>query len=252
MPHIKATIAYDGTRFLGWQQQKEGRTIEGDIKAALERMHKAPVALQAAGRTDAGVHANGQVISFPSTIEGLAEDRFARALNNFFPKDIRVRQLEYVADDFHARFDARERVYKYYIYPSELPAPHFHAYSLRIVHKPDLRQLNRLAAKIVGRHDFSTFSAPNEQVPDRVRVVHSACFHAEGPFIVFQICGASFLWRMVRSLVGSLLAYEEEGIDPAECAARLAACDRSLAGPTAPAWGLFLHKVVYKDEQLLF
>jgi tRNA pseudouridine38-40 synthase len=249
---VKVVISYDGSNFLGWQVQKSGRTVEGEVCAALGRMHKEEVSVLAAGRTDSGVHASGQVISFQSTLDYLDEDRICRALNNFFPKDVRARRVQKVADSFHPRYDARERVYKYYILPSELPLQWALPYSLRVVHKPSLERLNRFAACILGTHDFTGFSAPNDQVPDRVRTVYSATFAIEGPFIVFWITASSFLWKMVRSLTGSILEFEKNGMQVAEFAERLAAADRTLAGPTAPALGLFLHKVVYKDEALLF
>jgi len=252
MRTLKVTLAYDGTKFRGWQIQPVGRTIEGEIRKALEFMHKHPVNILAAGRTDSGVHASGQVISYQSELDSIALERYPRALNNFLPKDIRVQAVEEVTSDFHARFDARLRTYKYYLFPSELPDPTVELYSLRIVHKPDIRVLNRMASKFIGTHDFTTFSSPNEQIPDRVRTIHAASFHAEGHFLVFSISAGSFLWKMVRSIVGSLLEFEQDALMPEEVSLRLEAKDRKLAGTTAPAWGLFLHKVVYKDERILF
>lgn len=250
MKNLRMTLAYDGKNFHGWQIQKEHRTVEGAVRQALERMHKHPVDVNAAGRTDTGVHASGQVINFRTDIDGLPVERWARALNSFLPHDVRARVVDEVDDTFHARHDARERSYKYYVFPSEVPEVQFRDYSHRIVHKPDVRRLNRLASVLVGTHDFSTFSAPSEQTPNRVRTVYAAGFAVEGPFLVFHVRAQSFLWKMVRSMVGSLLLYEEEGMACEEMAERLAARDRSLAGPTAPAWGLFLHQVRYKNEVL--
>jgi tRNA pseudouridine38-40 synthase len=249
---LKVTVAYDGTDFFGWQQQPTGRTVEAEIKKALYFMHKHELTIDAAGRTDSGVHASGQVISYQSDLDAIPLDRYARALNSFFPKDIRVVVVSEAVPGFHARYDARLRVYKYYILASEIPIPALRAYSWRIVHQPNMRLLNRLAAQLLGTHDFTTFSAPNAQVPNRVRTVHAASFHVEGPLLVFEIAAGAFLWKMVRSIVGSLLAFEQAGLDPQAMRERLAAKDRTLAAPTAPAWGLFLHKVVYKDERLLF
>lgn len=250
--NVKVTLAYDGQNFQGWQVQKDGRTVEGTIKDALGRMHKKDTPLLAAGRTDSGVHASGQVINFQSDLVNLGCEQYLRALNNFFPPDIRARRVELVGDDFHARYDARLRSYKYYILPTSMPSCLYHGTSLRLQRRPDIRALNRLATRLLGEHDFTTFSSPNEQVPNRVRHIHAASFFTEGPFLVFGISAGSFLWKMVRSLVGSLLAYEEEGLAPDDLSLRLSARDRKLAGPTAPAWGLFLHKVVYKDEPIIF
>ena len=252
MRNLKVTIGYDGTKFQGWQEQKQGRTIEGEICKALFFMHKHPVDINAAGRTDSGVHATGQVINYQSDLDTIPIDRYCRALNSFLPLDIRARQIVEEDHSFHARYDARERTYKYYLYPSDLMESHFRIYSDRIVRRPNIVQLNNLAAVLEGTHDFTTFSAPSDETPNRVRTIFSSCFHMEGPFLVYQISGNGFLWRMVRSIVGSLLTYEIEKIDAAEMRQRLQAANRKLAGPTAPAWGLFLHRVRYKNENCLY
>lgn len=252
MRNLKVTIGYDGTDFQGWQAQKQGRTVEGEIRKALFHMHKHEVDINAAGRTDAGVHASGQVINYQSDLDSIPLERYCRALNSFLPIDVRARRVECAPEGFHARHDARERTYKYYLYPSDVLEAHYLRYSERVVRHPDIRRLNELASAIEGTHDFSTFSAPSEDQPNRVRTIYSSAFHAEGPFVVYQVAGISFLWRMVRSLVGSMLAYERDGMDKAEMARRLAAKDRELAGPSAPAWGLFLHRVRYEHEQRLY
>lgn len=252
MRNLKVTIGYDGAGFCGWQEQQKGRTVEGEIRKALFFMHKHPVNINAAGRTDSGVHATGQVINYWSDLDTISLDRYCRAINSFLPLDIRARRVEHVADDFHARHHARERSYKYYLFPSDVPEAHYRLFSDRIVRRPDIRRLNELASVIEGTHDFSTFSAPSENTPNRVRTVYSSSFHTEGPFLVYHIAGNSFLWRMVRSLVGSILAYEFEKVTAAQMREYLVAADRKLAGPTAPAWGLFLHRVRYKDDKLLY
>jgi tRNA pseudouridine38-40 synthase len=252
MRNLKVTIGYDGTNFQGWQEQKTGRTVEGEIRKALGFMHKHPVDLNAAGRTDSGVHATGQVINYQSDLDSIPIERYCRALNSFLPLDVRARQVEVAPDGFHARHDARERSYKYYLFPSDVPEAHYRHYSDRIVRRPDINRLNDMAAAFIGTHDFTSFSAPSEDTPNRVRTIYASCFHAEGPFLVYYVAGNGFLWRMVRSIVGSLLTYEAEGLGAAEVRERLAARSRKLAGPTAPAWGLFLHRVRYEDEQRVY
>jgi tRNA pseudouridine38-40 synthase len=248
MRNLKLTIAYDGTDFRGWQIQKEGRTVQGEVEKALSRMHKRDISVVCAGRTDSGVHANGQVISFLSDLDDIPAGKLSRAVSSFLPKDISVVRSEIVPDDFHARYAARRRSYKYYIFPSPVRIPHYQRYSLRVLRRPDIGLLNRYAAKMVGEHDFTTFAAPNEQVPHRVRRVLSAGFYPEGDFVVFRITGTAFLWKMVRGIVGSLLEYEEKGLNPGEVAEYLAAADRSLAGMTAQARGLFFDRVEYDDR----
>lgn len=247
MRNLKLTLAYDGTDFLGWQIQKTGRTIQGEVEKALSRMHKSDIKVNCAGRTDSGVHANGQVINFHSSLDDIPVEKLSRAVSSFLPKDISVVASEVVPDDFHARYGARRRSYKYYILPSPSRIPHYQRYSLRVIHRPDIRVLNRYASQLVGEHDFTTFAAPNEQVSHHVRRVLSAAFYPEGEFIVFRITGTAFLWKMVRGIVGSLLEYEERGLGPEDVRGYLEAGDRSLAGMTAQARGLFFDRVDYSD-----
>lgn len=248
MRHLKVTLSYDGTDFLGWQKQASGRTIQGVLEEKIQRMHQTEIQIQASGRTDTGVHAHGQVISFWSHLDSIPLYKFGRAMNGFLPRDISVQRVELVVDDFHPRYDARKRVYKYYIDCRALPSAIEDRYAWRIGWFPNLRRLNAFAAGIIGTHDFSTFSAANDQVPNRVRTVYSSSFHMEGHYLVYEISGASFLWRMVRSITGSILQYERQGIRPEAIREFLKAGSREFAGPTAPARGLFLHRVEFKQD----
>ena len=245
MRNIKLTLAYDGTDFQGWQIQKEGRTVQGEVEKALSRMHKREMKVHCAGRTDSGVHATGQVINFFSDLADLPPTRFAPALSSFLPQDIAAVQAEEASEKFHARYWARERRYVYYILVSPIRLPHCRRYSWRITNRPDIARLNRLAAALLGEHDFTTFSTANEQVPNRRRQVLAASFYPQGNYIVFCITAVSFLWKMVRSIVGSLIEYEQKGYTDKDMHHFLLAADRSLAGVTMPARGLFLDRVVY-------
>jgi len=244
------TLAYDGTNFYGWQRQNEFRTVEGEVRKALEKMHKHPVSLNAAGRTDTGVHANGQVINFKTDLLSVPPERWPRALNSFMPLDVRAKFACEVDDGFHARHDARERSYKYFIFASDVPEPHYRLYSHRVTHKPKLQNLARLAQVFIGEHDFTTLSSPSDQIDNYKRLVLGASFYVEGPFIVYHVRAVSFLWKMVRTMVGTLLEFEKNGRSPEELKDKLEAKDRSLAGETAPPWGLFLDRVGYKGDQL--
>ena len=248
MRHLKITLSYDGTDFLGWQRQTKGRTIQGVLEDQIGRMHQAPVDIQASGRTDAGVHAHGQVISIRSGLDSIPLHKLGKALNGFMPRDICVQRVELVPDSFHPRYDAVRRSYKYYLDVRALPSAVQDRYAWRIGWFPDIRRLNAFASALVGTHDFSTFSVANEQVPNRIRTIYTSAFFPEGPYLVYQISGASFLWKMVRSLVGSMLHFENQGYNPHVMGDFLRAADRSLAGPTAPARGLFLHRVDYRDQ----
>ena len=247
--NIRMTLSYDGSDFCGWQIQSNGRTVQGVLEAALERMHKHRVPVLAAGRTDSGVHANGQVINFFTDIDSINAGAFYTALNSYLPPDVKALSSCMVCDDFHARYDARIRVYRYQLYPSQVMPPVFRKYSWRIRRTPDVPRLNRLASVLVGTHDFSTFVVPRDQSPSRVKDIYSASFFPDSPFIVFKIAGRSFLWRMVRSLVGTLVELESQGADADDLERILESRDRTRAGATAPACGLFLHKVIYKGEE---
>lgn len=245
--NIKATVAYDGTDFVGWQVQAEGRTVQGVVLAALERMHGHPVRVVAAGRTDTGVHAAGQVISFLTDIDSLPSARFFIALNSYLPRDVKVVATQEMPPAFHARYWARERVYRYFLDTTEIDHPFHSRYSVRLRHRPNVDRLNRMAQHLLGTHDFTTFTLPRGDRENRVRTVHTAVFRPQGRFLVFQIAANAFLWRMVRSVVGTLVDLDKKGVDPVDVKQRLEACDHAAAGPSAQARGLTLHHVAYYD-----
>lgn len=248
---IRATVAYDGTDFAGWQIQDRQRTVQGVFEQALARMHGERVPVRAAGRTDAGVHALGQVVSFRTGIDSLTPEVLPRALNSYLPDDVRVVDAREEEDGFDARRSARLRVYRYQLLPGR-QLPHLRRYTLWVRRPLRLEALNRMASAIVGEHDFTTFAAAGASGSSIRRVVQ-ASFFADGPLIVFRIAAGSFLWKMVRSLVGTMLALEAEcGADRAAPRARmaelLAARGRERVGQTAPAWGLFLERVCYAGD----
>lgn len=245
---LKVTIAYDGSNFKGWQTQRDQRTAQGEVQKVLDTMHRKKVTMAAAGRTDSGVHARGQVISFRSHLDISPLSRFTLALNSFLPPDVKAVKTEEVPEGFNARFDALRRIYKYYILPSRVPFPHARLYSWRINTQPSLKLLQDMAARVMGTHDFTTFSMASDQFDHAVRTVYDASFYSEGDYMVFRISGRGFLWRMVRSLVGSMVDFASNGLDGNEMEKRLAARNRLLAGTTAPAHGLFLEEVLYSGD----
>jgi tRNA pseudouridine38-40 synthase len=248
--NIRLKLAYDGTDFAGWQVQSRDRTVQGVMEEALARMHGHPVRLRGAGRTDSGVHATGQVASFQSDLDSIVGERWALALNSYLPHDVRVLESREVDDGFRAKESARLRVYAYYLLPAEIGPPHLRRFCWKIARRPDVASLNRLASVFLGEHDFTTFAAAGDPSRSKVRRVVSSCFYPEAPFLVYRVAASSFVWRMVRSMVGTMLEYECAGRAAAELAQALAACDRSLAGSSAPARGLFLERVVYDGEEL--
>ncbi len=239
-------LAYDGSDFCGWQIQARERTVQGVVEDALLELHGYPVRVKAAGRTDSGVHARGQVINF-ETDSTIPDDRFARALNSRMARDVRALSAEEVASDFHSRYSARRRIYKYYILPAECSDPFSRRFCLTVKRSLDIRTLNGFAARIVGSHDFTTFAAAGDQSKSKIRDIHAAGFYPEGRFVVFRIVGNAFLWRMVRSLTGTMLYMAAACRRPAYMTELLERQDRSLAGHTAPAKGLALYKVLYDE-----
>jgi len=247
--NIKVTVAYDGTDFLGWQLQKKGRTVQGVMQDGLGRMHGHPVPVLAAGRTDSGVHATGQVANFHSDLDSIAADRFRDAVNSFLPWDVRVLASEEVGPKFHARRSARLRVYRYYIVNGPVLLPHLRNYRHWVRRPLDLNRLNELASVLVGEHDFTSFSAEGDANVSKVRQVLVSSFHVEGDTLIYTIAASSFLWKMVRTLIGTFLSLEEQGLGAPELRRVIESGHRSNAGGTAPARGLFLERVLYEQEQ---
>lgn len=246
---ILLRIAYDGTDFAGYQIQNRERTVQGVLEDALTRLHRHPVRTVCAGRTDSGVHAVGQHVSFKSDHGGIAPEAFAPALNSVLPPDISVVHSRAVPAGFHAQYDARRRHYRYYLYAAPAILPHRRRYAWRIPEMPHVERLNRDAEALVGEHDFTTFAVAGEDHQSMVRHVYYARFSAANDTVVFEIGATGFLRRMVRSLVGTLVERERNRLrgaaEDSTMAALIESRCRASAGTTAPPWGLFLHDVEY-------
>lgn len=249
MRTVLVKLAYDGTRFSGYQRQKSDRTVQEEVENALARLHGHPVGVVAAGRTDAGVHATGQYISFQSDRETIGIDDMPAAMNSQLPTDVRAVAARHVGAGFHARYDALRRHYRYRLYVAPYTIPHFRGVAWRIPEIPDVKRLNRDSAAFVGTHDFSTFAARRKDQGSMERRVEYAHWSARGEEVTFEIGADGFLWHMVRSIVGTVIDRErrrlrgDEVLEPVS--ALLAARDRRRSGATAPAWGLYLHDVEY-------
>jgi tRNA pseudouridine38-40 synthase len=248
MRNIQATLCYDGTNFLGWQIQKEGRTVQGVVEDACERIHKHPVHVIAAGRTDSGVHATGQVINFNSDIDSIEGPRFRDAVNSVLPPDVKIIRSRVVEDNFHARYSARARIYRYFLYFSPVVLPHYHRYAVRKRKRPNLNQINKMASFLIGEHDFTSFAAAADSNKSKKRIVFSSCFYPQGDFLVYKIAADSFLYRMVRNIVGTILECEENAMPVEIIQEILHAKQRGRAGQTIAARGLFLDKVLYDGK----
>ena len=240
---LMAVVEYDGTDYLGFQAQAEGATIQGEIEGALAAITQEETRVIGAGRTDAGVHAQGQVIAFSTawrhSVEGLQ-----RALNAVLPRDIAVRELAPVAKSFHPRFDALSREYRYTILNQPLRSPLARRFAHHFPRPLAVAAMNEAAGVLVGSHDFASFGrAP--QGDNTVREVCLAQWTPEGPFVYFDIVANAFLYRMVRSQVGTLLLVGTGELSPDGFEEILRSADRSRASQVAPAHGLCLMKVNY-------
>lgn len=245
--NIRLTVSYDGTDFSGWQRQKRDRSVQEELEVALAKMHGHEIATYGAGRTDSGVHAHGQVANFYTDIASIPAERFVPALNGLLPRDVRILESREAHFDFHSRFDARARRYRYFTLVGQAD-PWRLRYAHQLFRRPDIAVLNDMASRLLGETDFTSLSSAQDASLSRFRCVHEASFRWEGDALVFEIAANAFLWRMVRSIVGTILYFEAEGRDGGDMAALLAARDRRLAGPTAPARGLFLWSVDYYPE----
>jgi tRNA pseudouridine38-40 synthase len=243
--NIRLLIAYDGTDFSGWQRQKGARTVQETIERALEKLHKQPVPVIGAGRTDAGVHARGQCAHFHTTIRAMDPARFVPALNRLLPQDVRILRAQAAPPHFHARFDALSRTYRYHFICERPALPYELRYCLQLWRCPRIEALNRYARLLRGEMDCSAFAAGGDTCRSKRRYLFNAAFFVQQDTLVFEVTANAFLWKMVRSLVGTLLYCEERGFSAEGFARILHAKDRSLAGPTAPPQGLFLWNAVY-------
>lgn len=246
MARYKLTLAYDGTEFEGWQAQAPGhRTVQAELEAALSEIAGRAVRVEGAGRTDAGVHALGQVAS--TWLETrLAPEVLRRALNAKLPPDAAVLRVEAVPAAFHARYHARAKLYRYALWNGPERAP-LRARTHHHVPEPlDLAAMEAAAGALAGTHDFAAFQAAGSGVEDTVRTLHRVSLSGvAGHALALEVLGSGFLRHMVRNLVGTLLEVGRGRRAPGSLGALLAGRDRTAAGPTAPARGLILVRVLY-------
>jgi tRNA pseudouridine38-40 synthase len=245
MPVVKLTLEYDGTRYVGWQVQPNGPSIQAEIERALSGLHGAPIGLTAAGRTDAGVHARGQVASFRVDAP-LPLRAYVQGMNALLPEDIAVRSASLEPDGFDARRSARGKRYRYRIVNTHTRAPLARLQAWQIFQPLDLASMRAAAAPLVGRHDFAAFQAAGCGARHAVRDVHRLEILApDGAEIDLVIEATAFVRHMVRNITGTLVEVGLGRRSPASVDAVLASRDRARAGRTAPAQGLVLEEVFY-------
>jgi tRNA pseudouridine38-40 synthase len=242
--NFRVTLAYDGTDFRGWQMQGGERTVQKVLTEALVRIDGARVIVHGAGRTDSGVHAEGQVASFLLQRPRPAEE-LRRALNGNLPLDLRVLEATPTSDDFHARANARSKTYRYQLYTAQVMCPFLRRFFWHYPHPLDLERLAEDGEALLGRHDFSAFTVSDCDVRSRIRTLTGFRIESDGPQVLLTFAGDGFLRQMVRTIVGTLVDSNRGRLRAGSIRDLLASRQRSLAGTPAPAKGLTMVKVEY-------
>jgi len=242
--NFKITIQYDGTNYHGWQMQTNGRTVQGELTRALSLLDHRPVTVYGAGRTDAGVHADGQIANF--FVERDFEPGLLRdAINGNLDRDIRVKEIEPVSDSFNARYSARQKTYRYRIWTGQVVSP----FDYRYVHHNsaglDVAEMQSGAAGLIGTHDFTAFTVSSSDAEDHVRTLINLDIIQKANEISITASADGFLRYMVRTIVGTLIEVGRRRRTAASLATTLESLDRANAGPSAPANGLTLVRVDY-------
>lgn len=242
---IKITLSYDGEKYCGWQVQNNGISIQGVLQDAIKKLTGEEVKVTGSGRTDAGVHALGQVASFSLENSSIPPQKIYKAINVLLPQDIRVLESGLVRDDFDARKSAKKKTYRYSFYVSEVENPLKERYAVRIDGLDCLEEMLSATKKVVGEHDFACFNASGGGAKTTVRTIYDAHFEKNGDDLFFLVTGNGFLYNMVRTLAGTLLEVGKGRITPCDLENLIKNKDRSACGRTLPAKGLCLMKVQY-------
>ncbi|AXI00383.1 tRNA pseudouridine(38-40) synthase TruA [Sporosarcina sp. PTS2304] len=248
MKRMKAIVCYDGTNFAGYQSQPGMRTVQSEIDKALVKLHKNPaIHSVASGRTDSGVHAIGQVIHFDTPLD--LADRWVTALNVLLPKDVRITHVEVTADDFHARYGATGKTYRYIWSYSTVQSPFERNFAVHLGRwNPDIGRMNKGATYLIGTHDFTSFCSAKTATANKVRTIRKLTLERQQDELILEVEGDGFLYNMVRTIAGVLLAVGIGWDEPEDVQKILLAKDRQKAGKTAPAHGLYLMEVTYGDH----
>ena len=255
MRNVRLILAYDGTDFHGWQRQPDAPSIHALIEGALHKLTGAPTPVCGSGRTDSGVHASHQVANF-HTASTIPCANFVKALNNLLPPTVRIKAAEEVAADFHARYGARSKTYWYRILMTSVCSPLLWRFVYHHPYYLDRARMGQAAELLEGEHDFTSFAAADGQGDEdnksNVRVIFRSrlLWRPRSSLLVYQVTGKGFLRYMVRNIVGTLIEVGRGRLVPGDIPGILAACDRTQAGPTAPAQGLCLMNVEYDDRAI--
>lgn len=244
MKNIKLTIEYDGTRFSGWQRQNNALSVQEVVEKAIYKLTGESVEIFGASRTDAGVHARGQVANFftGSTIPPL---NFTAALNSKLPNDVSIVQSEEVFENFHARYSSRGKKYSYKIFNRKAPPAYMGNFYAHCPQELDFESMKKCLNYIIGTHDFATFKSTGSSAKTTIRTIENLTLDREGDLFVMEIIGNGFLYNMVRIIAGTLMDVGKGKINPEDIPKIIESNNRKLAGKTGPACGLCLEKVYY-------
>lgn len=250
MRNLKVILSYDGAEFSGWQVQPGAATVQGTLASAIGRLTGEKVLPQGSGRTDAGVHALAQVMTFV-TLSAVPTENFAKALNDILPASVRVLEVAEAPAEFHARHSARAKTYRYRIYRAAICPPFLARYVWHYPYPLDEGAMMRAAGLVVGEKDFTSFAAVDpergkeDEPRSNVRTIFSSAWERVGEELIYTVRGSGFLHHMVRNLVGTFILVGKGTFQPEDVTRILEARDRSVAGATAPASGLYLVSVDY-------
>jgi len=242
--NIKLIIEYDGTNYNGWQSQMNGTAVQDIVEGALFQLTGEKVKLTGSGRTDSGVHAYGQVANFFST-SSIPAEKFSFALNTILPKDIIIKKSLEVGSEFHARFSAKGKKYRYLIYNSTHPSALLRNRTFHVFYNLNIAAMKEASTYFIGTHNFEGFMAKGSQVKNTIRTIWETSLIKRDEIIQIEITGDGFLYNMVRIIVGTLIDVGIGRIKTQDISNIIRSCDRKLAGRTAPPQGLYLVEVYY-------
>jgi len=247
MKRFKCIVAYDGTHFNGFQIQQNQRTVQGEIQKALKKVHKGEeIIIQASGRTDTNVHANGQAIHFDTTLS-LTSEQWKRALNTQLPQDIFIKKVEEVSEDFHARYNVERKEYRYRIWNQKDEDVFGRYYHYHYPYQLNIERMKEALQHFVGTFDFTSFCSAKTEKENKVRTIYSATLVEVEQEIVISLVGSGFLHNMVRIIIGTLIEIGNGRRDIHSIEQALKGANRKLAGKTAPPHGLILWEVNYNN-----
>jgi len=247
MKRFKCIVVYDGTHFNGFQIQQNQRTVQGEIQKALKKVHKGEeIIIQASGRTDTNVHANGQAIHFDTPLS-LTSEQWKRALNTQLPLDVFIKKVEEVSEDFHARYNVERKEYRYAIWNQKDENVFRRHYHYHYPYQLNIESMKEALQHFVGTYDFTSFCSAKTEKENKVRTIYSATLEEVNQEIVISIVGSGFLHNMVRIIIGTLIEIGNGRRDIHSIEEALNGANRKLAGKTAPPHGLVLWEVNYNN-----